>query len=407
MDKATKYYKKALTKYHNGYIDEAINLCGASVAENNRYKAAASLKGILFYFKGDLENARELWDFNVRVNKDVVSKKYIENTRSDDKLLSIYTRGLTLINEVKIADALILLKECEESDFNVLNVSNYIAVCLIKQGEFIDAKVYLDKVLNIDKKNKMALDNIKMLKKFGIINNKFQHGPIIIFLLIVFILGSGLSIHFAKNKKIATKQKVDTVKPIDNSKIAIQKETKPEEVKKIEPEEVFPYDKIKSYIDEANYEELDKALYIWKDKSKDDRAKTLLENALVLIKDKGLKVFYDKGYKYFTDKDYKNASDYFHKVYSYGNIDYLYENGLFYLARSEENLGNINDEIKYYEEYSNTFPKGSYEATVLYNLAILYSKSDMNKAKGFAKMLLENFPNEDYNNSIMRDILAK
>lgn len=419
MDKATKYYKKALTKYHNGYIDEAINLCAASVAENNKYKAAASLKGVLFYFKGDLENARELWDFNVRLNKDVVSKKYIENTRFDDKLLSIYARGVALINEVKIAEALILLKQCEESDFNVINVSNHIAVCFIKQGEFNKAKVYLDKVINIDKKNKMALENIKMLKTYGIIENKFKNAPLIIFLVVVLILGSSLSIHFSKMKKLITapKPKVETVKPADKvaattpkeptPKVTKPEEVKPEEVKQAAPLEIFPYDKLKTYIDEENYDEIDKIINLWKDKSIEDSDKALLKNALTLINNKGLEFFYNKAYQFSTQKDYKNAIDYFYKVYSYGNVSYVYESGLFYLGTSEENLGNVNDALKYYEEYSNNFTNGSYETTVLYALARLYSKSDMNKAKVFANKLVENFPDSEYNNNYIKNLLAK
>ena len=406
MDSATKYYKKALIKYHKGYIDEAINLCAASVAENNKYKAAASLKGILFYFKGDLENARELWDFNVRVNKDVVSKKYIENTRFDDKLLSIYAKGVALISEVRIADALILLKECQESDFNVINVSNYIAVCFIKQGEFNKAKINLDKVLNIDRKNKMAKDNIKMLKKYGIINSKFGRNPIIIFLILALILGGSLSVHFFKSKKTGIVSKIGTVKQVDKPKVTAPKKIKPNEIKQATPIETFPYDKLKTYIDEGNYDEIDKQLNLWKNKSIDNSDKALLQNALVSIQNNGLRFFYSKANQYSIEKDYKNAFDYYYKVYSYGNMDYLYESGLFYLGKSKQNLNSINDALKYYEEYSNTFPTGSYEATVLYNLASLYSKSDSDKAKIFAKILLKNFPDSEYNNTDMKEVLA-
>ena len=398
MDKATKYYKKALTKYHNGHIDQAIDLCGASVAENNKYKAAASLKGILFYFKGDLENARQLWDFNVRVNKDVVSKKYIENTRFDDKFLPIYASAIALINELKIGEALTALKECEESDFNVINVSNHIAVCLIKQGEFEKAKEYLDKVLTIDIKNKMALDNIKMLKKYRIIERKFSYTPLVICLVIVLILGSGLGIYFSRGKKVATVPPVVAVKPKEKSEAI---------AKPIPLAEVFPYDTVKTSIATANYDELDKQYNLWKSKSVDDKGKVLLENALVLIKDKGLKVFYDKAQNYLTQKDYNNAFVYYYKVYSYGHVDYLYESALYALGNSKEKLGNTDEALKYYEEYSAAFPNGSYEATVLYTLANLYSKTDINKAKVCAKILLKNFPKSDYNNNVMKALLSK
>ena len=398
MDKATKYYKEALTKYHNGYIDQAINLCAASVAENNKYKAAASLKGVLFYFKGDLENARELWEFNVRVNKDVVSKKYLDNSKIDDKFLPIYAKGVGLINEVKISEALECLKECEESDFNVINVSNHIALCYIKQGEFSKARVYLDKVIVIDKKNKMAMDNIKMLKKYGIIENKFKHVPIIACLIILIIIGTSLSTHFFKRKTVAIQPKVEVVKPVVK--------TEPTTKEEVKPAQTFPYDKLKAYIDQGNYDELDKQLNLWKDKNVDDKAKALLQTASVLVKDKGLKAFYDKAGQYSTAKDYKNAFIYYYKIYSYGKVNYLYENGLFFLGKTKEKLGDAEEAIKYYEEYNTDFPKGEYAASVLYTLVNLYSKKDTDKSKTFAKILIKRFPNSDYNNTFIKKLAA-
>jgi len=108
-----------------------------------------------------------------------------------------------------------------------------------------------------------------------------------------------------------------------------------------------------------------------------------------------------------TQKDYNNAFVYYYKVYSYGHVDYLYESALYALGNSKEKLGNTDEALKYYEEYSAAFPNGSYEATVLYTLANLYSKTDINKAKVCAKILLKNFPKSDYNNNVMKALLSK
>lgn len=411
MDKANKYYKKALIKYHKGYIDDAINYCGASISENKKFKAALSLKGVLYYFKGDLESARELWDFNVRVNKDVVSKKYIENTKNDDELLSIFAEAVHLTEKVKINDALRLLKSCEVSDFNVINVSNYTALCLIKQGEYDKAWVYLEKVLNIDKKNKMALDNIKMLREYGIIEKKYNFNPIIASLIALLMLGSGLTIYRNHINKKPSKKAVVSVekkKPAENTpKTTVQP---PAEQTPASPqtktEEKFPFDKINKELSSLDYDNMYADLIKWKDKNLNSNEKALLDSVNSELKSQGSEYFYTQGRQLSKDNNYKTALEYYYKVYFLGQGDF-YEHGLFYLASSSEEVGNKNDAIKYYQEYSTAFPSGSYEDTVLYNLSMIYKDIDISKAKKYAEMLSDNFSDSEYINSNIKEILSK
>jgi len=429
MDKATKYYKKALVKYHNGYIDEAINLCGASVAENKKYKAAASLKGVLFYFKGDLENARELWDFNVRINKDVVSQKYIENTRNDDELLSVYTEAVHLINQIKISEGLELLRKCEVSDFNVINVSNYIASCLIKQAEFDKAWVYLEKVLNIDKKNKMALDNIKMLTQYGIIEKKHNFNLLIAMLVVLLVFGSGLTYYNTQLNKPSSKKSstvakktettTTTKKPTTTPKTTTPETTTPKattpqtttppavktENKESTSAEKFPYEQVKKDIADSNYDNVFSNIIKWKDKNIDATAKELLDSGKVFLKNNATQYFYTQGRDYSKNRNFKLAADYFYKVYFLGKGE-LFEHALFFLGSSDESIGNTADAIKYYEEYNSTFPSGSYEDTVLYSLAMLYKSTDMSKAKHYAGLIEENFSDSIYYNSNIKNMLA-
>ncbi len=422
MDKATKYYKKALVKYHNGYIDEAINLCGASVAENKKYKAAASLKGVLFYFKGDLENARELWDFNVRINKDVVSQKYIENTRNDDELLSVYAEAIQLINQIKINEALELLRKCEVSDFNVINVSNHIASCLIKQAEFDKAWAYLEKVLNIDKKNKMALENIKMLTQYGIIEKKHNYNLLIAMIVVLLLFGSGLTYYTTQvnkpsSKKISTvvkkpessatnkKPKVETTTPKTTTPQTTTPPVAKTENNAANSTEKFPYEQIKKDIADSNYDNVFSEIIQWKDKSIDATAKELLDNGKLFLKNNAAQYFYTQGRDYSKNRDFKLAADYFYKVYFLGKGE-LFEHGLFFLGSSYESLGNTADAIKYYEEYNSTFPSGNYEDTVLYSLAMLNKSIDMSKSKHYASIIEDNFSDSIYYNSNIKSILS-
>lgn len=419
MNKASKYYKKALLKYHKGYIDEAIYYCGQSIDENNKFKAATSLKGVLFYFKGDLENARDLWDFNVRINKDVVSKKYIENTRFDDEFLNIFAKAIKLINEVRINEALELLKECEVSDFNVINVSNYSAICLIKQGNFEEAKIYLDKVLNIDKTNAMALNNIKMMKNYGIIESDLSFKILAVILVIVLVVGSTLSISYIHNKTKNTGKAITKVESKGNTKGDTTKTTVPAKTTpattpptKTSPdketqEEVFPTELVKKHMSDMDFDSIYADISKWKDKNVSVENKTIIAQSEELLKNNAISYFYNKGNELSVEGNPKAAADYYYRVYTYGKNNSLYEDGLFFLGRSQEKSGNNSEALKYYEEYNNEYPKGSYEDTALYELSMMYKSTDLNKSKKFAEILSERFYDSIYNNSNIKEILSK
>ena len=62
MNKAKKLYEKAMKKYENGYIDEAIDICEEIMSLSMKYKPAINLKGLLYYFKGDLKCYSEFWN---------------------------------------------------------------------------------------------------------------------------------------------------------------------------------------------------------------------------------------------------------------------------------------------------------------------------------------------------------
>src|SRR4051794_16018671 len=129
MDKSGKLYVKAMNKYNDGYIDKALNLCEKSISINITNSAALNLKGILHYLKGDLENAKKMWNINYKRNNDEVSKKYLKDSIKDKEKLQVYVNALDLIKQLNISGALTILKQCENSHFNFINVSNSISLC--------------------------------------------------------------------------------------------------------------------------------------------------------------------------------------------------------------------------------------------------------------------------------------
>ncbi len=63
--------------------------------------------------------------------------------------------------------------------------------------------------------------------------------------------------------------------------------------------------------------------------------------------------------------------------------------------------------IKYYELSLKQSPRGSYSEEVLYNLITINNEVDIKKSKSYAKKLVNQFPNSQYNNSVVKEILKK
>ena len=145
MDKSGKLYVKAMNKYNDGYIDKALALCEKSISLNITNAAALNLKGILYYLKGDLESAKKMWNINYKRNNDKVSKKYLKDSIRDKEKLQLYVNALDLIKQFNISGALEILKQCENSHFNFINVNNLISLCYIKQGEYDKALPYINR----------------------------------------------------------------------------------------------------------------------------------------------------------------------------------------------------------------------------------------------------------------------
>lgn len=188
MDKSGKIYVKAMNKYNDGYIDKALDLCKKSISLKRSNAAALNLKGILYYLKGDLENAKKMWEINYKRNNDKVSKKYLTDSIKDKKRLQLYVSALELIKKLKISEALNILKRCQDSDFNFINVNNNISLCYIKQGEYDKALQYINEVIKVDKKNAQAIINKKILIKYGSLKRKINFGKLALVTVSVFLV---------------------------------------------------------------------------------------------------------------------------------------------------------------------------------------------------------------------------
>lgn len=417
MKSSKKLYLQALNEYNKGYIDRALQLCEESIYINMNNSAAINLKGLLLYLKGDLKGAKALWQMNIHVNKDSVSKKYLQDSSEDNIRNNLFESALKLIKEGKINNAITTLNKCRESDFNYIDVNNYLSVCYISKEEYSKAKIHIDKVLELDKKNKLAMQNNKKLYSLGKIKNPNNKKLIISLVSGICVISLiAVSIGTIKNKGFFKKTKSTSVnlnKENNKKDIVEKKKTKEDKnlnnINKVNEnkDNKLKDNELKDYISKKDYEKI----YIELNKVDVNKIsineKFLYNQGKELLEKEGVEYFYNKGISYLEKKDYKKSNEYLIKSYNFGKKTWVYPHNIYMLGLCNERMGNIEEAIKYYEIYDNNFKDNSYSDAVLYNLSILYKNIDINNSKIYGKKLIDNYPNSIYNNSNIRNILNK
>lgn len=408
MDRSKRLYAKALKVYNHGYIYNAINLCDKSTSLDVRNIAALNLKGLLYYLNGDLDRAQKTWKLNSRVNKDKVAKKYLEDSKKDELNLERYMNAVNLVKNLKINEALELLKVCSESDYNYINVNNYKTICYIKKAEYTKAQECIDKVFRLDKNNSTAKNNMKMLVEYGVVEKKHSLKRAgmtagIFMLIIILLVSAFFAVKSFTNRNMAKPSNSKSSSSTSNIKKSTPEKKKTAVSKK---QETFPKESLNTYIDNKNFDAMYDCVIKWKDKSLPVNDKALISSAeQILSSDEGVQYFYTNGCNFINNKDYSKANDSLLKAYQFGSQSYLYSHIIYMLGLSYNSSKDVENAIKYFEKYDQNFPSGDYEETVLYNLAVIYKDIDKTKAKTYANKLADNYSSSMYNNSLIQSLI--
>lgn len=402
MESSKKLYLKALDEYNKGYINRAIELCNESLSININNSPAINLKGLLLYLKGDLNGAKALWKINIDLNKDSISKRYLEDSLEDDIRNNLFKNASKLIKEGKIDNAIIELNKCAESDFNYINVNNYLSLCYINKEEYSKSKIHIYKVLKLDKKNRLAIQNNKKLYLIGKTKNFKEKKTLVplassICLVILIVVSIGI----AKHKTLSNKTKSVDVNLTKEKKVSSNNKSNNTNNNKIK------YDNIKDYISKKDYEKLYSELNEVDVNKINIDEKFLYNQAKELLENEGVEYFYKTGTNYLDKKDYKKAKDFLTKSYTFGKKTWVYPHNIYMLGLCNKEMGNIEEAIKYYKIYDTDFKHNTYSDIVLYNLAILYKNIDINNSKIYGQKLRDSYPDSMYNNSNIKNILNR
>lgn len=415
MEKSKKNYMKAMNYYYEGNFEKALIYCEKSLELGRGNSAALNLKGLLLYLKGDLEEARNQWKINYRLNNDDVARKYLEDSNKDKENLKLFNEGKAAFAQLKIKEALELFKNCEKSHFNFISLNNYLAQCYIKLGQYNNAEKHINEVLKTDKNNKMATEIVKLMNDLGVIKYKKKYSnkilvgsSIALILLISLSIYTFIKVSYNKNNLIVE----DNNKKNNEQKQELSvKEEKEEEINKNKVEEnkkeenKFPFEELKIHIDNSKYDDIIKILKDYKNSVLNNNEKQMYIKASNFINKEAIKVYYDKAEEFRNKGDYKNSIKELEKIYEFSEGNYLYEHIIYMLALSYEKESDITTSIKYYEIYANKFKGGDYIENVIYNLAVLNENTNIEKSKKYANEIINKFPYSQFNNSKIENIL--
>lgn len=413
MNESMKNYNKAMDKFQSANLNKALEFCEEAVALDIKNKAALNLKGMILYLKGNLNGAVASWKVNANINNDAIAKSYLENIEEDENRERLYNNALIEIKKFNLQEAIDFLEKAKESDFNAINVYNALAYCYIKLNYLEKANQAIEKVISIDKSNKVAIGYIKELSGLGQKKPSNYKGDkskklIAVGALMVGIITIGgaffLSTNEPNNKKIDSGAIVEEEKPREQEQ---KEENKQEDSKKEEDKKEQEEIKEKSLKElivsedyESIYNELEKNREIISVENQEN-----YESAKELLEGKGVKYFYDKGLNEFKIGKFGNANKEFQKGYKYAKDSYLERHLVYMLAVSYEKLEDHDNSIKYYEGFEKKYQEGEYLEEVLYKLAILNKDKNIAKSKEYARKLKNNFSGSIYNNDNIKSIL--
>lgn len=426
MSKINKIYKKAMNNYCEGKLDKALVYCDKVLEVERGHAPTLNLKGLIFYIRGELEQAKFFWKLGYKLNGDMVSKKYLEDVRKDENDYFIYNQGVLLFNGMKVRESLNCFLKCEGSHFNCINLWTYMSKCYMQLGEYEKSIKYVQEAIKTDCKNAEAIKIENQLVELGIMEKrkKSKTKPVIITagvvaaLMIIFGVykSVGYITAYKANKEAEKLNSISENKeiPAETEKPAIQEESKTEpEEEQSKPEEVqvatetFDAEKLKEYINNEEYENIIEYIEKFDGQSLGTNDKSVIESGKTLVLDKGVEKLYNDGSSYIESKDYNSAISKLSLAYKYSSGSYLNEHIVFMLASCYDNLGDVETSNKYYESYVDSYLKeGSYIEQCLYSLVVNNKGIDSDKSKKYAQILYDNYRQSDFNNSIVKEVLG-
>ncbi|MBS5793423.1 MAG: hypothetical protein KIC92_01525 [Clostridiales bacterium] len=319
---SVRLYNEALQKAKQKDFSNAICLIEKSLCFNKNNIEARNLLGLLYYQTGRLGDAVKQWVLSSNINQNKNNKAFYyldifnKNIRIFEKLddsVRLYNQAIKYLKHRDDDLAVIRLKKSLSINPNFIDAMNLLSFCYIIQRKYKRALKISNKVLLLDKDNKIALRYLEEIEsknkknkkevlseeytyngmvktidedeedsKVNINNNSF----IVIFSFIFGIVLCSLCMYFlfipeyVNKKSLEIEQlnnKISDIKD-EESNIILQKD---EDIKVLKQQNEEIKKQLQVYIDkdniDANYKKIDEALTLYKDGKKTE-AKNVIDS---------------------------------------------------------------------------------------------------------------------------------
>lgn len=420
-----KQYNKAMNFYNNGQMNRALEICENILANDLSCSEVLNLKGLMLYQKGLLKEAKIVWKLNCDINTDSVAKKYIEDCKSDDERIEKYKDAEYNLKNMNIDKAMMLFRECMESEFNSIKVNTGIAMCYMRKGDNYRAKEFIDKALHIDNEAVTANALKKDLINLGLYSNENRVSKKVLSVItVLFIIGAicvgGYSIYTktSLNNSISKDSSSNTEEDIkkdellgsdsnkDTNDSYSDKENQNLENEQADKKEtIFNNENVALLLKNKDVDKLYDEINMVNKETLSGQDLELYNNTIELLRTNGVSKFYEYGVWYFNNGNYNSAKIELEKAYKYCDKSDLKEHIVFYKGSTASQLGDNSEALKLYKEYYSLYPKGAYIEGVLYELALLTNTTNKDMGKEYARELVNNYPNSLYINDYIRDIV--
>lgn len=418
-----KQYNKAMNFYNNGQMNRALEICENILANDLSCSEVLNLKGLMLYQKGLLKEAKIVWKLNYDINNDSVAKKYIEDCKSDDERIEKYKDAEYNLKNMNIDKAMMLFRECMESEFNSIKVNTGIAMCYMRKGDNYRAKEFIDKALHIDNEAVTANALKKDLINLGLYSNENRVSKKVLSVItVLFIIGAicvgGYSIYtkVSLNNSISKDSSLNTEEDIKKDELlgsdsnkdtndSDQEDQNLENEQADKKEAIFNNENVALLLKNKDVDKLYDEINMVNKEILSGQDLELYNNAIELLRTNGVSKFYEYGVWYFNNGNYNSAKVELEKAYKYCDKSDLKEHIVFYKGSTASQLGDNSEALKLYKEYYSLYPKGAYIEGVLYELALLTNTTNKNMGKEYARELVNNYPNSLYINDYIRDIV--
>ncbi|MBQ3420223.1 MAG: tetratricopeptide repeat protein [Romboutsia sp.] len=377
-----KNYNEALNLANKNYFTTSTELIEKALELNPKDIDILNLRGLLKLLKCDFSKSFESFYTAMCYGNNELSRKYVDILSSDEfkVFLGRYNHSIRFINEDLNQESIHILNNIIEEDPDLIEPYVILALLYDKIGNLKKKQYYLERLEKVDKDNPLFLNKkIDKEKEIEQVSNKKKIN-FIPYIILGTIVVAGMVYHINNKNKI--------------EKLNEQLNKKNEKIEDIDTQ----LNETSEKLQETNQklEETSKSLNETKNQ----------EPEIIVANEEDL---YKKAMNLKSNKDYDNAIKYFKNIVKDGKSKKYISESIYQLSLLSEKTKNYDQAVKYYKKYINTYDKeDQYYDDAFYKLGMLYYENgDLDNAKKTFYGMRSEVPDSMYNNSKVKEILAK